>query len=184
MVISSFIGVTIIPFILRRHKNIFTGPFTIYGYIVKAFFSHFAQYTENMLVNVVYTDAYIWTLLCGQRLQPCQVNNNLNIKFIIISLYISTSKIYNFNYLAGIFFKLNLKLILQVLCHDLFYCSSNYDVEYRKRERVNRCDWSRLAESLRNLDWAHKLCKVPPEMLFHLPQELMHTNACRSLKNM
>ena len=29
----------------------------------------------------------------------------------------------------------------------------------------NRCDWSQLAESLRNLDWAHELCKVPPEML-------------------
>ena len=31
-------------------------------------------------------------------------------------------------------------------------------------ERVdfNRCDWAQLAESLRNLDWAHELCKVPP----------------------
>ena len=35
-----------------------------------------------------------------------------------------------------------------------------------ERLDFNRCDWPRLAESLRNLDWAHELCKVPPEMLF------------------
>ena len=29
----------------------------------------------------------------------------------------------------------------------------------------NRGDWPQLAESLRNLDWAHELCKVSPEML-------------------
>ena len=66
MIISWFIVVTILPFILRRHKNIFTGPFTIYGYIGTAFFINFAQYKENMLVNVVYTDAYNLTLLRGK----------------------------------------------------------------------------------------------------------------------
>ena len=29
----------------------------------------------------------------------------------------------------------------------------------------NRCNWPHLAESLRNLDWAHELCKMSPEML-------------------
>ena len=54
-----------------------------------------------MLVNVVYTDVYISTLLSGQRSRPCQVNNNFEIKCIIIIFYISTSKIENFNYLLG-----------------------------------------------------------------------------------
>ena len=31
-----------------------------------------------------------------------------------------------------------------------------------ERLNFNRCDWPQLAESLRNLDWAHELCKVPP----------------------
>ena len=34
-----------------------------------------------------------------------------------------------------------------------------------ERLDFNRCDWPQLAESLRNLDWAHELYKVPPEML-------------------
>ena len=34
-----------------------------------------------------------------------------------------------------------------------------------ERLDFNRCDWPHLAESLRNLDWAHELCKVSPEML-------------------
>ena len=37
----------------------------MYGYIVNVFFSNFAQYKENMLVNVVYTDAYNLTHLRG-----------------------------------------------------------------------------------------------------------------------
>ena len=48
-----------------------------------------------MLVNVVYTDAYNLTLLCAPRSWPHHVNNNFNIKLIIvilITLYISTSK--------------------------------------------------------------------------------------------
>ena len=102
--------------------------------LIKAFFSHFAQYTENILVNVVYTEAYILTL---QRSRSRQVNNNFNIKFIIIILYISTSKIYNFNYLLEKNNIINLKLILHVLRHDLLYYSLNYDVPHCERERVN-----------------------------------------------
>ena len=76
VIISWFIVVTIIPFILRRHKNILTGPFTIYEYIGKAFFINIAQYKENMLVNVVYTDTSMW-----QWSRPRHVNNNFNINW-------------------------------------------------------------------------------------------------------
>ena len=34
-----------------------------------------------------------------------------------------------------------------------------------ERLDFNRCDWPQLAESLRKLDWAHELCKVPPVIL-------------------
>ena len=84
------------------------------------------------MINVVYTDAYILTLLCGQRSRQRQVNNTFNTKVRIIILYISTSKKYIILiiYWEKYYNLFNLKLILHVLRHDLFYRSLNYDVEY------------------------------------------------------
>ena len=47
----------------------------------------------------------------------------------------------------------------------LFKLSLNPATNIFERLDFNRCDWPHLAESLRNLDWAHELCKVPPELL-------------------